>query len=49
MKALILLKNMPNNIAVIVGAPDRNPVREGKDLFNAAFFLYEKEIKRCCA
>ncbi|MEO6718992.1 MAG: NAD+ synthase [Ferruginibacter sp.] len=32
-------------IAVIVGAPDRNTVKEGKDLFNSAFFLYEKEIK----
>jgi len=28
-----------------VGAPDRNPLREGKNLFNAAFLLYEKEIR----
>lgn len=34
-----------DTIAVLVGAPDRNPVREGKDLFNAAYFLYEREIK----
>lgn len=39
------IKEHADTIGVIVGAPDRNPVREGKDLFNAAFFLYEKEIK----
>ena len=32
------------NIAVLVGAPERNPIIEGKDLFNAAFFLYQKKI-----
>jgi NAD+ synthase (glutamine-hydrolysing) len=36
---------MQTTIAVLVGSPARNPVIEGKDLFNAAFFLYEKEIK----
>jgi NAD+ synthase (glutamine-hydrolysing) len=30
---------------VIVGAPQRNPKPEGKDLFNAAWFLYESEVK----
>lgn len=39
------IKTHADSIGVIVGAPDRNPVREGKDLFNAAFFLYEKEVK----
>lgn len=39
------IKKYADNIGVIVGSPDRNPVREGKDLFNAAFFLYEKQIK----
>jgi len=43
--AIDAIKEHADGIAVIVGAPDRNPVREGKDLFNAAFFLYEKEIK----
>lgn len=33
------------SIGVLVGAPDRNRIREGKDLFNAAFLLYEGEIK----
>ncbi|MGV3766944.1 MAG: NAD+ synthase [Chitinophagaceae bacterium] len=32
-------------IGVIVGAPARNPIREGKDLFNAAFLLYEGKIQ----
>ena len=39
------IKQHADTIGVIVGSPDINPVREGKDLFNAAFFLYEKEIK----
>jgi NAD+ synthase (glutamine-hydrolysing) len=39
------IKEHADTIGVIVGSPDRNPQREGKDLFNAAFFLYEKEIK----
>ncbi|MBI5373361.1 MAG: NAD+ synthase [Sphingobacteriales bacterium] len=34
-----------DTIGVLIGAPDRNPAREGKDLFNAAYLLYEKEIK----
>jgi NAD+ synthase (glutamine-hydrolysing) len=34
-----------DSIAVIVGAPDRNKVREGKDLFNAAFFIYDKKVQ----
>lgn len=38
------IKKHADTIGVIVGAPDRNPVREGKDLFNAAFFLYEQKI-----
>lgn len=33
-----------DTIAVLVGAPSKNPVREGKDLFNTAYFLYGKEI-----
>ena len=34
-----------SDIAVIVGAPQINDVPEGKDLFNAAYFLYQDEIK----
>jgi NAD+ synthase (glutamine-hydrolysing) len=43
--AIDTIKEHTADIAVIVGGPDRNPVKEGKDLFNAAFFLYNKEIK----
>jgi NAD+ synthase (glutamine-hydrolysing) len=44
-KAIDEIKEHADTIGVLVGAPDKNPVREGKDLFNAAYFLYEKEIK----
>jgi NAD+ synthase (glutamine-hydrolysing) len=44
-KAIDEIKQHADTIAVLVGAPDRNPVREGKDLFNAAYFLYKKEVK----
>lgn len=39
------IKQHTEGIAVLIGAPARNPVREGKDLFNAAFLLHEKEVK----
>ena len=44
-KAIDDIKQHADTIAVIIGSPARNPKIEGKDLFNAAFFLYEKEIK----
>ncbi|MEO8822818.1 MAG: nitrilase-related carbon-nitrogen hydrolase, partial [Ginsengibacter sp.] len=40
-----IIRQHADSIAVIVGSPDRNPVRQGKDLFNAAFFIYQNEIK----
>jgi NAD+ synthase (glutamine-hydrolysing) len=39
------IKMHADTIGVLVGAPDRNSIREGKDLFNGAFFFYEKSIK----
>lgn len=33
------------NIAVIVGSPSRNPVVEGKDLYNSAFFIYQHKVQ----
>ena len=39
-----LIKYHADSIAVIVGAPDRNKVREWKDLFNAAYFLYNQKV-----
>ena len=44
-ESIDIIKEYADDIAVIVGSPDRNPAKEGKDLFNAAFFLYNKEIK----
>lgn len=35
-----------DTIGVLVGGPSRNERVEGKDLFNSAYFLYEKEIKQ---
>ncbi|MEO6231831.1 MAG: NAD+ synthase [Ferruginibacter sp.] len=38
------IKQHADTIAVIVGAPDRNEILEGKDLFNAGYFLYNQSI-----
>lgn len=39
------IKQHADTIGVLIGSPARNMQRDGKDLFNAAFLLYEKEIK----
>lgn len=39
------IKEHADDIGVLVGSPAYNPRKEGKDLFNAAFFLHEKQIK----
>ncbi len=39
------IKKHADTIGVLIGSPARNKIKKGKDLFNAAFFLYEKEIK----
>jgi NAD+ synthase (glutamine-hydrolysing) len=44
-KAIDEIKQHADTIGVLVGAPDRNPIKEGKDLFNGAYLLYEKEVK----
>jgi NAD+ synthase (glutamine-hydrolysing) len=44
-QAIDEIKQHADTIGVLVGSPARNPVEQGKDLFNAAFLLYEKEIK----
>lgn len=44
-EALDTIKQHADDIGVLVGAPARNPIKEGKDLFNAAFLLYNKEVK----
>ncbi len=39
------ISKQTQQIAVIVGAPAINPVPEGKDLYNALYFIHEGEIK----
>ncbi|MBC7947840.1 MAG: NAD+ synthase [Chitinophagaceae bacterium] len=43
--AIDAVKEHADTIGVLIGSPSRNPLKEGKDLFNAAFLLYEREIK----
>jgi NAD+ synthase (glutamine-hydrolysing) len=42
--AIEAIKKHSDNIGVIVGSPERNSIREGKDLFNAAWFLYNNKL-----
>ncbi|MCB0532292.1 MAG: NAD+ synthase [Saprospiraceae bacterium] len=35
------LKKASQGIGIVVGSPSRNPVIEGKDLYNSAYFLYD--------
>jgi NAD+ synthase (glutamine-hydrolysing) len=39
-----VIRDHAPQIGVIVGGPERNPAPEGKDLFNAAWFLYDGKI-----
>jgi NAD+ synthase (glutamine-hydrolysing) len=39
-----LIRQEADTIGVLIGGPSRNPSKLGKDLFNAAFFLYEQKI-----
>src|SRR6267378_4011391 len=43
-EAIDIIKEHADTIGIIVGAPAINPDKEGKDLFNAAWFLYEKKV-----
>ena len=43
-EAIERIKAHTHNIAVIVGSPERNPIKEGKDLFNTAWFLYNNNV-----
>lgn len=44
-QALDTIKEHADTIGVLVGSPSWNRNEKGKDLFNAVFLLYEKEIK----
>src|SRR5215831_6660807 len=43
--AVDAIKQHADTIGVLIGSPARNTQSNGKDLFNAVFLLYEKEIK----
>ena len=43
-ESIDIIKEAADTIGVLVGSPARNPNKKGKDLYNAAFFLYEKKI-----
>ena len=45
-KSIEKIAKETKGIAVLVGAPQRNPSREGKDLFNAAYFLADGAIRQ---
>ena len=38
------IKHAADTIGVLIGSPARNPNQKGKDLYNAAFFLYDQKI-----
>ncbi|MEI9809805.1 MAG: hypothetical protein WDO16_19150 [Bacteroidota bacterium] len=44
-ESIDIIREHADTIGVLIGSPARNLIREGKDLFNAVFLLYEKEIK----
>lgn len=44
-EAIQRLAAASTDIGIIVGSPSRNPVIEGKDLYNSVFLLHEGEIK----
>ena len=44
-EAVYKIKEHADTIGVLIGGPARNTQHRGKSLFNAAFFLHEKEVK----
>ncbi len=44
-EAVDRIREEADTIGVLIGSPARNNRQKGKSLFNAAFFLYEKEIR----
>jgi NAD+ synthase (glutamine-hydrolysing) len=43
-ESIDIIKDHTADIGVIIGSPQRNPVIEGKDLFNSAVFLFNNEV-----
>ncbi len=46
LRAIDTIKEASDGIGVLVGCPARNPQYEGKDLFNSAYFLYDKKVQQ---
>lgn len=44
-EAINIIREHADTIGVLIGSPVKNNHKRGKDLFNAAYFLYEKEVK----
>ncbi|MCC6723959.1 MAG: NAD+ synthase [Saprospiraceae bacterium] len=44
-RAVLKLAEAAQGIAIAVGSPSKNPVVEGKDLYNSAYFLEDGQIK----
>jgi len=42
--AIKTLTTLTTDIAIVVGSPTRNPVPEGKDLYNSAYFLADQKV-----
>lgn len=45
-RAIEMISTYTQNIGVLVGCPRKNPLTEGKDLFNSAYFLYEGKVQQ---
>lgn len=43
-EAIDTIKSYTDDIGIVIGAPDRNLSKDGKDLFNGAFLIYQQEI-----
>jgi len=43
-ESIDIIKAASDNIGILIGSPARNSNNKGKDLYNAAFFLYEQKI-----
>ncbi len=45
-KAVEDIAKHAQNIAVVLGSPTINPKKEGKDLYNSAYFLYDGKVQQ---
>jgi NAD+ synthase (glutamine-hydrolysing) len=46
LQSVVEISKEADGIAILVGAPSRNPQVEGKDLFNSAYFLADQKIQQ---